>query len=264
MSLVNRNRPTVRQLEVNDQLVSCKKSSVSKYMKDVYYASIVQGNTDLINDALEYSEEFARLHEEHQERLRMKGQTKTLKGKDCIGYAVTWSPPEPLSSNYDLVKKKFEDFVNRKWMRGSRIWTVDQRGETMDTVHGFHVHAWIPKAPGIQQYEFAKFTMALVSYFGQPIGPTLDVKCVPDWDNRETWVNYIKYEKNDEKIEIVTTTKAYVQSIDATLVYYTGEEIESTPDDDDVEASDSASQAGSSQGSSSWISGYSGFQSLRA
>lgn len=251
MSLVSRQRPSIRQLEVNDQLVHAKRATQSKYFKDVYYAAIVNGNTELIQDALDHSEEFAALHEEHMERLRSKGAQKTLKGKDCIGYAITWNPPTPLADSYQEVKDKFQKFVIRKWMKGTRIWTVDQRSETVDLASGFHVHAWIPKIPGIQQYEFAKFCMALVSYFGQPIGPTLHVKCVPDMENMEVWKDYINYDKDDDKIEVVTATKEYVKRNEHELVYY--EVDQDQPDEDEVSAADSVSQAGSS---SSWMSGY--------
>lgn len=250
-SVVSRPKITYNYA-LSDQLADAKKSAIKKYCTEVYYQSIKDGNPDLIMDALAQSPQFAALHEAHQAKLGAKKNQQILKGKLCIGYAITWNPPEP--TTLDGLTEKFTKFCQKKWMDGLRVFTVDQRGETVEEAHGFHVHAYIPKGAS-QYYEWKRFVSQCESFFGQTAGPTLMINCVSDLQNKENWMKYINYEKDDDKEEIVATTKAVHG--EKPLIVYIGQE----DDEEDQDPGDSASEAGSD--SSSWISGYSGFQSFK-
>lgn len=202
-----------------DTIATAKQGVQAKYAKDVYQYSLNNGNFDLIKDLLQ-SEEFSALHEKFQAARGVRDEKKISKGKACLGYAVTWNPPAPLSDNLDDLIEKFNDFVGRDWIEQC-MWTPDQRGpnETSPDINGWHIHAYFPKGKH-QNYEFKKFKLNLERFTKQEAGPTLKIDTPSTIKAVDGWLKYIAFQKTDDKDEVIAKTKAALLAADISGVLY--------------------------------------------
>lgn len=205
-------RPTVildKNVEANVILGEAKLSAVKQFAKTVFLESMKRGETELIEDLLAASPQFQVMYQKHITGVKEREETRVLKGRSCIGYYVTWNPPKPLSDSYEETLEKFGQLAMRDWVEGKVVFTVDQRGETKEEVNGFHIHSYWPKGQH-QNYQYTRFLKTLQNHFGQTNPHTLNVRTIGDLQNRSNVLNYINYQKSDDKASVVETTLAYI------------------------------------------------------